>query len=277
MHTEAVSSDLALRIENTEVAAWVDMYQAIPADYARQFGFELFDLAGLVLTRCKAIPFVHFNCVKNLGLGQPATEAKLDEALRLYAQGGVTQFSIVLGPANQPPGLTQWLAARGLSAKGSWDRIFRAGTQVPAFRSGEPLDYAIEEVNAGTTARWTGFIDKTYGMPTGPWLAALVGRAGWHHYLLSRAGQDVCARSLFIANGHTAWLCIDAPVPGVMGPSFDDDARLCQVMVNDTLRKGVDLIAADIEAPSQDVNAPAYRNFSALGFQRAYLRQLFSH
>jgi hypothetical protein len=276
MQTDTPSPALATRIETAEVNAWVDMYAALPREFGNKLGFEIFVQNGVVMTRCKAIPFVHFNCVKNLGLGQTATEAQLDQALATYAQKDVTQFSVVHEPNRRPASLAQWFSARGLSAKGSWDRIYRAGSHAASFQAGNAKDFVVEAVTPATAARWAGFIDATYGLPNSPWLVQLVGRPGWHHYLLSRSGKDVCARSMFINADGAAWFCIDAPVPGVMGPCFDDDARLCEEMVNDGQKRGATLFVADIEMPAADKSTPAYQNFAALGFKQAFLRQLYS-
>jgi hypothetical protein len=277
MHTIDLSNELAKRVETCEVNAWVDMYQALPAKFAEQFGFALFNQEGLVQTCCKAIPFVHFNCVKNLGLGHTATQAQLEQALAIYSEREVTAFSVLYEPHRLPSQLPQWLKARGLTVKGSWDRILRISSETAAFQSGVEKDYLVEKVDLGTASRWAAFIDKTYGLPNSPWLTQLVGRPGWQHYLLSRAGRDVCARSMFMDKDGSAWFCIDAPVPGVMGPSFDDDARLCEVMVNDGLALGVNLFVADIEMPTPEKNSPAYANFAALGFKHGYLRELYGY
>ena len=119
---------------------------------------------------------------------------------------------------------------------------------------------------------WAGYICKVYGLPNEPWLLALAGRPGWHHYAVRQAGQMVAVRSMYIHHDGTAWLGIDAPVPGLMAPTFDLDALLCRSMVGDGLARGVRHFVADIEAPSADMSTPAYHHFDALGFKRAYFR-----
>lgn len=80
MFTETVQPDFAAQLESCEINAWLDMYAALPSDFARTFQLEIIQTQELVLTRCRNIPFVHFNCVMNLGITATANEQQLDEA-----------------------------------------------------------------------------------------------------------------------------------------------------------------------------------------------------
>jgi hypothetical protein len=275
MFSEEVSSELAVKIETCEVNAWVDMYEAAPADFARQFQLEMIRIQNVVLTRCKTIPFVHFNCVKNLGMAEPAAEELVDEALAIYREAGVRGFAFYHIPHSQPPALTEWFHARGLRARGGWDRIYRpdgAGSgMVVEARAG----LRVEKVSRATASEWAAYLDSIYGLPTTPWLLALVERDGWHHYLLRQGAQIVAVRTMYLADG-MAWLGVEAPVPGIMAPSFDLDAQLCQAIVEDGVALGAKVFVADIEAPTPKMDTPAYRNFEALGFKRPYFRSHYT-
>jgi hypothetical protein len=65
---------------------------------------------------------------------------------------------------------------------------------------------------------------------------------------------------------------MDAPVPGLMTDAFEPDAALCAAIVEDGLRLGARGFLADIEAPSERMDTPAYEHFPALGFTRPYVR-----
>jgi hypothetical protein len=84
-------------------------------------------------------------------------------------------------------------------------------------------------------------------------------------------------RSLFIGTDGMAWSGIDAPVPGIMAPSFDLDAALGEAMVRDGIAAGAKLFVADIEAPRAERDGPAYRNSARLGFKLAYFRSHYSY
>ncbi len=77
---------------------------------------------------------------------------------------------------------------------------------------------------------------------------------------------------MYVGPDGTAWWGMDAPVPGVHGPIYEPDAALCEFMVADGLEHGARRFIADIEAPSDALDTPAYEYFSRLGFTRPYVR-----
>jgi len=280
---EEVSRDTSRAIERAEVAAWLDLYDAAPADFAERHGLSIARDGDVVWTTCTTIPFIHFNCVKNIGVDGPATEEQVDALLAHYRAAGVLRPWFYTNPHAEPSRLRCWLEARGLQHQGEWERIFRDATPLgaePLF-PGDPLipvdDPVVEEVTPKTASEWASFIDAKYRLPTSPWITALVGRKGWHHYMLKRRGAVVAVRSLFIGPDGAAWCGIDAPVPGIMAPSFDLDAVLGERLVRDGIAAGAKLFVADIEAPRPERDGPAYRNYARLGFRIAYLRSHYSY
>jgi hypothetical protein len=277
MFTTTISADLAAQLEAADVNAWRDMYTAAPAAFAQRFQLEMLQIDDVVLTRCPGIPFIHLNCVLNLGMHAPATERQLDAILAQYQALNVRRFAIYSTPYCQPAQLTAWFAARKLRVTSGWERIYRDSASLVE-TVGDPATTAqIERVNQESAAEWAAYLDTSYGLPTTPWLLALVGRSGWQHYLLRVDGRIGAVRSMYLHSNGMAWLGIDAPVPGIMAPSYDVDAQLCQTIIRDGLRLGARYFVADIEAPSAEMNTPAYRNFAALGFRRPYFRSHYSY
>lgn len=255
-----------------EVHAWIDMYSALPNDFARQFGLEMLHIGDVALTRSPRIPFVHFNCVKNLGVAQPATEAALDAALARYREAGIAHCTIYHTPISQPAELPEWFAARGLRVQGGWDRIYRDASPLAPLDDIALPGHHVEKVTPANATEWANFIDGCYGLPTSPWLLAFAKRAGWHHYLLRQGAQIAAVRSMFIDADSRAWLGVEAPVPGIMAPSFPQDVQLCAALVREGLALGARSFAADIEAPDAAMRSPAYANFARLGFSKLYFR-----
>ena len=280
---EEVSRDFSRAIERAEVAAWLDLYEAAPGDFAARHGLSIASDGDLVWTICTTIPFIHFNCVKNIGVDGPASEAQLDALLARYREAGIMRPWFYANPHTEPSRLRCWLEARGLQHQGGWERIYRDATQLPdePLFPADPLipvgDPVVEEVTHRTASEWASFIDTKYRLPTSPWLKALVGRKGWHHYMLRRRGAVEAVRSLFIGPDGAAWSGIDAPVPGIMAPSFDLDAMLGERLVRDGIAAGAKLFVADIEAPRPDRDGPAYRNYDRLGFKLAYSRSHYTY
>jgi hypothetical protein len=269
MNTNPVSSRFAQQIEQTEIEAWLDLYAAMPAGFAKEFKAEIVQLGPITLTRCPEIAFGEFNRVMGLGVFEPATESQLEAVFASYREVGVKRFLIHHIPACQPTALRNWLEARQPAVQTGWERIVRDGSPLES-----STDPAIERVTSSNAHEWADFIDAAYHIPTKPWLLELVGRPGWHHYLL-REDAVVAVRSMCINPNGTAWFGIEAPVPGIMAPSFALDTRLCQAMVSDGLRLGAKLFVADIEKPSTKMDTPAYQDFARLGFTRPYFRSNF--
>jgi hypothetical protein len=65
---------------------------------------------------------------------------------------------------------------------------------------------------------------------------------------------------------------MDGPVPGLGTEDYEPDAALCRAIVADGLALGARGFLADIEAPSQAMDTPAYEHFARLGFTRPYVR-----
>ena len=275
MLTDIATWRFAAQIESAEVNAWIDLCAAAPADFARRFQLDLLRAQEVVMTRCVGIPFVHFNCVMNLGVNEPAREAQIDELLALYRSAGVSAFAFLHNPQCQPVQLTQWFKAKGLGEGEGWDRIYRSGAPQPSGVAETSDGLRVEKVNPASAGEWADFLDVNYGLPTRPWLLALAARRGWHHYLLRSGAEIVAVRSMYLHSDGMAWLGIEAPVPGVMAPSYELDRRICQVIVREGLGLGARYFVADIEAPSETMNTPAYDAFSAMGFRKLYRRSLF--
>ncbi len=268
MNIDPVSQGFAQQIEQTEIQTWLDLYAAMNEGFGKEFNAEILELGQIVLTRCPSIAFGEFNRVMGLGVFETATESDLEHVFDKYREVGVKRFLIHHIPSCQPTVLTNWLEARQPAVLAGWERIVRDDAALEAI----PNEPAIERVTSRNAHEWADFIDAAYHMTTKPWLLELVGRPGWHHYLLRENAKVVAVRSMCINSDGTVWFGIEAPVPGIMAPSFALDARLCQVMVQDGLKMGGKLFVADIEKPNPQMDTPAYADFARLGFTRPYFR-----
>lgn len=265
------AADAAL-IEAIEVDAWRDMYAAMPSDFKATFNPELIELGEVAVARCKAIPFVHFNAVLDLGMrATPATEATLDRALAALREAGVQKATVFHHPLCQPAELKSWLSARGFEEKPGWDRVYHFGDITAA---APPSRGDVELVTAATVDAWAGFIDRIYGMPTSPWLKGFGVRNGWTHAMLKRGGAVVAVRSMFVGP-HGAWFGVEAPIPGLMAPSYEDDHCLLHALIQKGSSQGATAWVADVEAPHATGNGPAYDRWRTLGFEIAYHRAHF--
>ena len=121
----SLSQNDALAIETAELEAWLDMYRGVPYTCRRQYEPELIEFENVVLTRCRAIPFVHFNAALSLGVQSPATEATVDAVIAAYQAAGIRRFTILHHRFCRPLELPDWLRARGFQPRPGWDRVDR--------------------------------------------------------------------------------------------------------------------------------------------------------
>jgi hypothetical protein len=127
-------------------------------------------------------------------------------------------------------------------------------------------------VTGATAHEWSDFLQRVYRLDTGDWLPHLIGRRGWHQYVAREGGEVIGARAMYVDPTGYAWLGMDGPVPGLGTGDYDPEAAICEAIVGDGLLLGVRTFLADIEAPSADMDTPAYLNFAHLGFTRPYVR-----
>ena len=285
MDTAAVDERTAARIEAAEAEAWADLYSAAPKDFAERAGIRTRDVAGVLVLEWAAAGRRYFNRPIGLGIAQPATEAAIDDILHGYERAGITTFLLQRLPQCRPAAYEQWLLERGLEPFDAQERVVRDG-QPLSWQPGEQVEHelgvnpdralAVARVNRGDVDEWADFLQRVYRIDTGWWLQVLHSRPRWHQYVVREEGRLVGARGMYIARDGTAWLGMDGPVPGIHADDYEPDALLCAAMVADGLARGATRFIADIEAPSDAQDTPAYRYFGRLGFSLPYVRSHYA-
>ncbi len=267
--------ELAVRAERIDTLGWLDQHEAAPAEVTTSLQLAHRRDGDLVMVR-SAIPFSHFNMVFTLGcpapLGAPAWRA-IDEFYPLGSGG----HWVLTNDFSEPSNIAAVLGERGYTPVETWDRIVAQGAQPELWG---PYAPGAELVTSSNATEWADFVRNCYGMPSAitAWLLALSDRNGWIHAVLRPGGaQDgpiVMARSAFVSDGW-AWLGIDAPVPGIMAPCFEDDQRVSAALLQRAAELGAHSFVTDIEVPNQQRRGPGYDQWRQLGFEGAYLRTVF--
>ena len=266
--TSPVGHAEAAAIESAEARAWADLYSAAPADWAAEVGLGFREVAGALVIRWAATGRRYFSRAIGLGVAEPASGEAIDEILRGWEEAGISMFLLQSLPHCLPADYEGLLRERGLEPFDAQDRVYRDGSPLePAERP-----QSVEEVTAETADEWAAYLQQVYRLDTGPWLQRLIGRDGWHQYVVRRDGEIVGARGMFIGPDGAAWMGMDGPVPGVMTDDYEPDAALCAFLVADGLTHGATSFLADIELPSPQLDTPAYGYFARLGFRRPYVR-----
>lgn len=263
----------AASIEAAEARAWADLYAAAPAGWAAAAGIGTQEVGGALVLRWAATGRRYFSRTIGLGLATPASRATIEKILDGYERAGITMFLLQSLPHCRPVQYENWLRELGLELFDAQDRVVRdgspfAGVTAPA----GDRDLRVERMRGPASGEWVDFMERVYRLDTGPWLPRLIGRPGWHQYVVREGGEIVAARGMHISTDGVAWLGMDGPVPGVTTDDYEPDAALCAFIVSDGLARGVRSFIADIEASSPEQATPGYESFGRLGFTRPYLR-----
>ncbi len=269
---------LAVRAERIDADNWIDDFSQAPPHVTKALGLQACREGELVMVRSH-IPFNHFNMVMTLGCPAAVDDPTFEAIERFYSEGGVERHWIVLNDFSQPPGLAQQLVARGYEPAGAWERVVLQGVT-----DDEWAEHAqgCELVTPANAEEWSRFVMDCYRMPPliGEWLRALAGSRGWLHAMRREGGHAdgkvIMARSLYQDAEGWAWLGIDAPVPGVMAPCFEDDQKVVATLLAHAATRGARAFVSDIEVPCPTRDSEAYRRWGQLGFTAVYLRKLFS-
>jgi hypothetical protein len=269
-----VDAATAASIEAAEAASWTDLYAAAPEDFAAAAGVASQRVGDVLVLRWAATGRRYFSRTIGLGVASPATPEQIDRILEVFDEAGISMFLLQSLPHCRPAEYEDWLGERRLEPFDAQDRIVRDARPLAAdaFVASDGRRLVVEEIGSATADEWAAFVQRVYRLDAGRWLQALVGRPGWHTYAARENGEIVGARSMHIGPDGTAWLGIDGPVPGLMTDDHEPDKAICARIVADGLARGATRFIADIEAPSAELDTPAYATFGRLGFARPYVR-----
>lgn len=264
-------SDVGVRAERAEAAAWRDLHRAAPAALGEALGLEAHAVADGLALVARRLDAAEFNRAFGLGLERPVDESDLDGVLALYAPLGLASARLQLSPAAQPRTLIEgWLAARGLvESPLSWAKFARRAAPDPP-SAGQDLTLV-----ACAAAEGEVFADTVcagFGMPPAlrPWLAALVGRPDWRTYL-AFDGETPAAAAAMHLGPDWVWLGLGATRPEMRRRG--GQGALMARRIRDAAALGRTWVFTETGAPTPDrPDHPSYRNMLRCGFEELYRR-----
>jgi hypothetical protein len=198
-------------IEQIEQAVYMDTFAAAPPTLLQQPPKLIHD-AGAMWGIAAGIE-AHgwsgfFNQVLGLGLAAPATQTLVDTILASYRNARIP-FIVNLSPHALALQLPQWLQQHNLVQQHWLAQCYRS---IPSPPAREPTTlFDIQRIDSANAMRFVQI--AAIGLPPAlqPWIAALVGRAGWYHYLAYRDGVVVAGAALLgvLAGSFVASLYLD--------------------------------------------------------------------
>lgn len=264
MTTDAMSpTALARMVENAEAAAYADLLSAAPAAW-RCFSEQTANGWALL---APSLNLLLFNRLVGWGLEQPAQRSRIQSALDRYRAAGVTNFGVQLSPVAKPSELPDWLADSGLSRRDSWSKVYRAVGDAPVVATSLRVE-PVAETDANAFAAITC---ASFGMPRQlePWIASIVGRAGWHTYLALDGRDPVGAGALFVRE-NIGWLGIAGTLPAARRRGAQ--SALMARRIADGGRLGCRWLVTETGQDTPERPNPSFHNMMRAGFKVAYHR-----
>lgn len=262
-----IDRDRARLLEFTEAAAYADMLRAAPASWRAT---ETRTPLGWLLLM-PAADLLLFNRLIGCGLTAETDRAALHDCLQQVRDLKLKSFGVQVVPSVTPAGLHDWLADEGLVIRDRWTKSYRsAGALVPQAKTVVRVDRAGPS-DAERVARVTC---ASFGLPDtrASWIASLVGRPGWSHYLAWDDDVPVGVAALFVT-GHTAWLGIAGTLPQARKKGVQ--AALIDRRLADGAAMGCRVFVSETEQETATKPNPSFHNLIRAGFGIAYQRENF--
>jgi hypothetical protein len=272
MISNLTPAQIAEIVESGEAEAQINLAQFAPPEFARPFRLAAHRLASLRLLMIPGLDTPFFNRILCLGIGVPATESMLDEAIGFFQQTGCKNYMVQLSPLAQPPECPQWLVERGFKPSRNWAKLIRGDDPPPVV----PTDLRLEMIGKDRADSFAGLVLKTFEMPAvlRPLMKGMVGQPGCHSYLAYAGDKPVSVATMLIHN-EVGWM-------GNMGTLKEYRRRGAQGAlfarsIQDGLALGCKWFVTETGEDTPEDPNPSYHNMLRTGFQLAYLRRNYVH
>jgi len=261
-------------LEHIELRMYQDMHAAATEElsarlklHGRVVGSAFASVAGALPASAIAV-----NICFGLGLEKQATPDEVDEVIRLYAHAGVQRYFVQLHPQASPKALDGWLMQRGLEQTRGW-MMFQRDREVPAAAS---TSLTVREAKAEDADAFARIACDSFdlGDVAMPWLAALVGRAGWHVYM-SFDEEKAAGTGVVYVEDDLAYLSFGATAPAYRGRG--GQSALLHVRVVAALDLGCRTMATCTGEAVPGDPQHSYKNIVKTGFKECYVRRNFVH
>jgi hypothetical protein len=251
-------------VELTDAAACADMLRAAPAEWQcraerTRAGWQLLAPRFDILV---------FNRILATGLDAEVTPDALAAVIEPFAAARLRNFGVQLSPAAQSPDLERMLSDVGLFPRDNWAKVYRDASLPGVIDT----RLRIDEVTSRDAAVCARVAREGFGMPPDfePWLANLVGRPGWTHYL-ARDGDDPVATAALYVHDRAGWLGIAATLPSARRRG--GQSALMARRLRDGIASGCTRFVTETGEDLPEKPNPSFRNMMRAGFKLAYQRR----
>jgi hypothetical protein len=253
--------------EWSESEAWANFYQCAPLEFVKKYRLEAQRVGSVWVTLIAELDWTFFNRIVGLGIGQPASQTMLDDAIAILQNAGCKNYMAQLSPLAQPSQLPEWLERRGFVRKSNWAKVYRGDEPVPI----APTDLRVERIGKKQAPTFAEVALTAFEMPfeLSPFMIGNVEKPGWQHYLAFDGEQAVSAAAMFVS-GEVAWLGYGSTLP--THRRRGGQSALFALRIQDGLKLGCKAFVTETGEDSPEHPNPSYHNMLHSGFKLAYLR-----
>lgn len=254
-------------LEQAEFEATIDLFRAVPADVAGELGVRLRETEEHASWAVGALSGDRvFNRVMGLGRDRVPTDAELDTLTRFFAEAGV-RYTVSIAPGALADDLAGRLFERGFMPTYAWMK-FRRGLEPPADVA---TDLTISEIGAEHAEAFGRVVMGSFGLPAAveDWIAALVGRSGWHCFLALDGDRPAAAGALYVA-GESGWLGMGGTLPEFRRRGAQ--TAILAARLTAAADAGCRFVVTETGEQVEGRPGHSYRNIERAGFEPAYVR-----
>lgn len=254
--------------ERADAEAWADMLEAVPADQVRQFDVHLKRYGNAVVGVVGAFDVLAMNRVVGVTSSEGIAPTDLDEIVEMYQTAQSRRYGVQVCPTAQSPQFVQNLKNHDFTLFNHWTKMHR-----PVHREIPDPDRAlqVERIGPERAEEFAAICVPAFAWPTPlkRWVAALVGRPGWHHYLAYEDGLAVATGALHVKDG-IGWMGFAATDPGHR--KHGAQSSLIAKRLHDALDFDCKQIVVETAQESPEKPNPSFHNLQRFGFEVAYER-----
>jgi GNAT superfamily N-acetyltransferase len=264
---ELNSIDLVKTLELGEMAAMLDFLDAAPENLKKSAGIEFHTDDSMLISIMSQTEVLIFNRVVGLGLDDNVTESELDEIIARFKAAGAKRFFVQLSPIAIQRGVQDILSSKGFYHHNNWIRLYRNTEPIMKVHT----DLQIRQIDSESASDFAEIVTMAFNWPAESieWLAAMVGRPGWRHYMAFDGDLPVATGACFIYRD-TAWIGFASTREDYRNRGAQ--SAILSQRIDDARMVGCTLMNVETAEQTPEWEAPSYRNMRRYGFEIAYIR-----
>jgi GNAT superfamily N-acetyltransferase len=254
--------------ERADADAWSDMLDAAPPEMVRQFEIRQSRFGHAVVGVVGAFDVLAMNRVVGVTTPDGIVSKDLDAIVEMYEAAQSRRYAVQVCPTAQSPEFVQNLKDHDFVLFNHWTKLSR-----PAHRPIPDPEHTlqVERIATDRADEFAAIAVPSFAwpMPAKRWIAALVGRPGWHHYLAYEDGLAVGTGAMHVKDG-VAWMGFAATDPGHR--KHGAQSSLIAKRLHDALDLGCKQIVVETALDRPEKPNPSLHNLVKFGFEVAYDR-----